>query len=554
MNTTESSTIQLSLRPATTENNGAQTLAEQIWRINAERGHFRNVTEEGLRREIEAQEAGLVETTEGNDVEEEDKVHTREGLAAARLELIRYVGQAYQEAAMALDFISLLLSKDAPTQGTQSMSPALKSLVPPGTIHYEKWPPTQRTNAELRNEDVVTKGWKMQSLNAAADSLLAGAARLEKEVKKETKYWEQVLSLSREGWAIRRVPQRKNVLGVQFGTVEAAPRFRSRGFSALRSNNEGDIILDEELTQRPEAIRVRIRHYDKIVGSSRLAAIDTTAQAPIEELVHRARDTLFEQELYQEMILEARQLHGYYVETRDGVIQAPIKSSKPSNSISGGPNEASENILIDKIYLDETLDEYDDHTQDAFAERVVLALRVLLAHGYRQRLHLRSQIPPPMTEKERKPPVTAILRPLLTVLQHWTDLGLLRKYLETTCSIRREAGADASFTLRAGLNLASAESEAESTADAVVGSLTGPLETEAMLRVPEQNFKIMLRTQMGPPSFGSEFRVSVVGEPGAARRRGDRSFENFGKLERFLDSRVKGASNAARQEAEMLNQ
>lgn len=99
MNTTESSTIQLSLRPAIAENNGAQTLAEQIWRINAERGHFRNVTEEGLRREIEAQEAGLVETTEENDKEEEDKVHTREGLAAARLELIRYVGYAASAAA-----------------------------------------------------------------------------------------------------------------------------------------------------------------------------------------------------------------------------------------------------------------------------------------------------------------------------------------------------------------------------------------------------------------------------------------------------------------------
>lgn len=329
----------------------------------------------------------------------------------------------------------------------------------------------------------------------------------------------------------------------------AAPRFKSRGFSALRSNDEGDIILDEALTQRPEAIRVRIRHQDKIIGSSRLAAIDTKAKAPVEELVHRARDTLFEQELYQEMVLEARQLHGYYVETRHGVINVPAKSPRASNTIPDGSKEVTEHILIDKVYLDETFDDYDDHTQDAFAERVALALRVLLAHGYRQRLHLRSQVPPPMTEKERKPPVTAILRPLLTVLQHWGDIGLLREYLKTTCTARKEAGAEASFTLRAGgPNLAAMESEVESTADAVVGSITGPLETEATLCVPEQNFKITLHTYLGPPSFGSEFRISAVGESGAAKGKRDRSFENFGMLERFLDSRVKGAISAPRQE------
>jgi mediator of RNA polymerase II transcription subunit 17 len=66
----------------------------------------------------------------------------------------------------------------------------------------------------------AAKGWKVQSLNNAVDSILESATRLEKEIEKETKYWEQILAVSDAGWALCRLPNEKHTLGVRFGFSE----------------------------------------------------------------------------------------------------------------------------------------------------------------------------------------------------------------------------------------------------------------------------------------------------------------------------------------------
>ena len=70
------------------------------------------------------------------------------------------------------------------------------------------------------DENLVTMGWKMESLNGAADSILKSASRLEEEIGKEMRYWEQVLKIKEKGWSLHRLPKEKHTLGVRYGFAE----------------------------------------------------------------------------------------------------------------------------------------------------------------------------------------------------------------------------------------------------------------------------------------------------------------------------------------------
>jgi mediator of RNA polymerase II transcription subunit 17, fungi type len=120
----------------------------------------------------------------------------------------------------ALNFISLLLSKDTPVQASLSISTALRDAVSLGTLGADKVHDSRVTKTQKQDIRRIASGWKLQSLTETVDSVLASATRLEKEIKKETKYWEQILEVDDNGWAICRLPQEKHTLGVRFGFVE----------------------------------------------------------------------------------------------------------------------------------------------------------------------------------------------------------------------------------------------------------------------------------------------------------------------------------------------
>ena len=124
------------------------------------------------------------------------------------------------ESAYALDFVSLLLSKHVLKQAEASISPFLKQSVPMGSLGTEILQLPQIPDSKNRDDDRVSTGWKQQSLHATQDSLIQAATRLEKELKKETDYWEQVLAVKEKGWSICRLPREKNTLGVRYGFSE----------------------------------------------------------------------------------------------------------------------------------------------------------------------------------------------------------------------------------------------------------------------------------------------------------------------------------------------
>jgi mediator of RNA polymerase II transcription subunit 17, fungi type len=100
------------------------------------------------------------------------------------------------------------------------MTPQLREMVGTGTLGADKIQASRVTDAQKENNKRVAKGWKIQNLNKTVDTILEAATRLEKEMETETKYWEQVLAVSNNGWAVCRLPNEKHTLGVRFGFSE----------------------------------------------------------------------------------------------------------------------------------------------------------------------------------------------------------------------------------------------------------------------------------------------------------------------------------------------
>lgn len=128
--------------------------------------------------------------------------------------------QAHMEVQFALDFVSLLLSKYAPRQAEQTISPYLKQNVPTGSLNVDVVRAPQKSESAQRDAQTVARGWKLESYNSAANKLLKAGSRLENEVNAETKYWDQVLSIKEKGWKVCRLPRERQALGVQYGFLE----------------------------------------------------------------------------------------------------------------------------------------------------------------------------------------------------------------------------------------------------------------------------------------------------------------------------------------------
>ena len=128
--------------------------------------------------------------------------------------------QAQNEALMALDFMSLLISRDAPKQADLSMSPLLKQTVNAGTLGFDNTEASKPTQAQDNHAKAVSMGWSFEALNGAADRLLDSATRLGHEMEKEARYWEGLLSVSEKGWSLCRMPLESHTVGVRFGFSE----------------------------------------------------------------------------------------------------------------------------------------------------------------------------------------------------------------------------------------------------------------------------------------------------------------------------------------------
>ena len=335
--------------------------------------------------------------------------------------------------------MSLLLSKHSPAPADSTMSPYLKQNAPTGSLGAEVNGLPKVSDAQQADQEKVSIGWKMQSLNATADSLLKSATRLEEEVERETRYWEQVLAVKEQGWSLCRLPRERYTMGVRYGFAEgmlisfialdlgltalkAASEFRDRGLAALRRDEDGNIHFDRGVESINRTLRVRIQQHNKEIISRTQATSRIANEVPVETEILEARNSIFDEELHHELHREARTLASHGVRCIGDTIKIPY--------------EADKQILIDLTSFDDDdldMPQLDEVTQklkpDQTPDWIVLCLRLLLTHTHRQTLRRRCQPPPPISEKPPVKPTYILLRPILAHIRHRDALQSTQEFL-----------------------------------------------------------------------------------------------------------------------------
>lgn len=407
-----------------------------------------------------------------------------------------------------VDFLSLLLSKYS-AQGQNSMSVALKQQIPPKTLAFEKLPVTVSSDEDRATLALIAQGQRLKGMTAAADALLGAASRLEKEVNRETTYWQETLSIADAGWSVCRVSrENKRQLGVQLGFADAGPLYKGKGFVALNTLDDGTSSLDERVVAKPKTIRVRLVSKGEIVGTSRRQSPTIDEDKTIEDRIKSARDSLFEQELFHEIALESQSLTAYGVRWRDSVIRI---GALPVNGSNSGVDHAPE-ILIDLVSQDLVYESVQDCHHNNVAEHVSVVIRILMLHVYRQRLQGRSKPPPLYSETRRKNEAAKILRPLLNYNNHQSSLIGLRNYTNNLRAIFRRAGLssadvlDTKNILEPILNSSNPVGPRE-----LVDCFTGALTTTVVLPLPslQGDIRIGVQSSLQASAYMSEFKLQV---------------------------------------------
>ncbi|KAK0613101.1 subunit 17 of mediator complex-domain-containing protein [Bombardia bombarda] len=306
--------LPLSLQPRGPRNRGLQSIAEFIQRINAEPGGFRELNEDDLRQSLATAEPDDQGADDDVDMleegsEPEEAALKEVNLLAARDELQQNILTAQGTALLTLDFISLLLSKEIPSQNAATISTELHNMVGAGVLGATVlWAPTPLTRSRVPEDKMMAIGKRLIEINKAADTALSAAERLRKEIILETKYWAEVLAVSEKGWSAFRLPQEPHTMGVKYGFSNAAPDFRAHSVAPMRRAEDGTVRLEcGRLGGDSKRLRVTITRNATVVGQSSLP-LPLPEDAPLEDRVREARDTIFAQELWHELNREGRNL------------------------------------------------------------------------------------------------------------------------------------------------------------------------------------------------------------------------------------------------------
>ncbi|CAL5871572.1 uncharacterized protein PFLUO_LOCUS5825 [Penicillium psychrofluorescens] len=491
----------LPLRPLLEKHDRSDSLSAEIAQISNQWGSFRDVNEEILRTQI-AKEKEQDGTRDDEEGPEADTTERLEQLYKRRAEITQFAMQAHMETMFALDFVSLVLSKHSPRQAETSMSAFLKQIAPLGSLNSEVVTPPPRSDSARKDVSVISRGWRIQNFNSAANKLLSAGSRLEKEIASETRYWKEVLEVKSKGWKICRLPRERQSLGVQYGFLEAIPIFRDRGLACLRRAEDGGLVLDKGLVpSKARQVRVQVKRHDQIVGCSTLPRPTSNDPESIEHRILQARDTVFEEELFHELIREARSMAMHGVTTRQNLIRIPTSEDYE--------------ILIDLVDAnDDRVQSNLYHSQQdlLLADALALSIRILLSYAHRQNLRRRTQAPPPLTPKRRPVPEYHLLRPAIAYFQHMSHVRWLESFFKDIFGVLQTAGLDSA---RYTANFASTwkpthASRAESPVEEFVEKFLTPLEStfSGNLLTPRGTFIVTIRTNLASPPFGTNFDVS----------------------------------------------
>ncbi|KAI1442725.1 subunit 17 of mediator complex-domain-containing protein [Annulohypoxylon stygium] len=509
-----SSNSPFSLRPWPTGDKKPKNLSEFITRVNAERGGFRNMTEEKLREEIAAEKDGQIEVDQSSDGEEEEETDEDKlkNVMAAREEFLRNLESAHQSAMLGLDFVSLLASKnklndtEKEKEAKASLSPALRELVPIGTLGGSKVNASNVSEPRRQDEIAIATGWRLKGINNMVDSIVAAAEKLEKEMELEAKYWADILAVSENGWAVCALPNESHTLGVRFGFAESAPEFRNSSIAPLRRNDDGTVRLDlGRVGGGSQRVRITLKKNGEIVDQSPLPG-RTPDDAPLQDRVLEARNTAFHQELWYEINREAR-----------GLLSSDVYSN--SSSITWKQNSETQMIFtLEDLGEPDNTYENISHMQCSCTAYYVY-MQFLLFQGHRINYNRRTtmtQLPPNRGALSQG---YVIIRAVIANHEYFKDGKVFSSFLEDLVFTLKRAGISTATCKSASQPLVPSLLQASSTRRNAKSELTfinhlmGRLDSQFELTITPEARLFARGLIVLMPQCGMVFRVSLTPFP-----------------------------------------
>lgn len=399
---------------------------------------------------------------------------------------------------LALDFVSLLLSKEDPVQAGMTLSPALRDLVGIGVLSADKLAKSNITEARLQDHKTIATGWKFADIDKTVDSVMIAASRLQKEITVETKYWADVLAVSEKGWAITQVPNEPGNLGVRYGFSEAAPDFRNTSLAPMRRSENGTVDLDcGTVIGESKRLLVTLERHGKVVGRSSLPQ-QLPPEAPLESRVLEARNTIFAQELWHELNREGRLLVAQGVRLEESALS--YRSDQHSRVVLS--------LQPLRPLPDETTPEA--RPEDHRAEATSVALHQLITYAHRVSNQRRSRTVAKTRNQSATTTPCPLLRPVLAQLQHEKNLDEAIRFVSGLTTVLQAAGVTtAIFKVMEPSILPQSSAARGSPSEALIRSLFGPLECQIMLNVTrEANLVIYCRTSLAD-YLSTTYRIHV---------------------------------------------
>ncbi len=248
--------------------------------------------------------------------------------------------------------------------------------------------------------------------------------------------------------------------------------------------------------------------------------VANTDDMAIAKLILQARNSIFDEELHHELNREARNLVNQGVRCVGDAIILPYEAEKQIeiDLVSLGDTD----LAVSQLELSSASREIPQG-DDIVLKSVVTSLRILLSHAHHQRLVQRSQPPPPIRGTKPPRPIYPIIKPILEILRHRSDVRAARTFLEDL--EKNLSAATLNFNIQNFItspDLTSlpslATSATTSATEALANSFTAPLHTSIVIHLPSNltALKIELHTSFIPPTIGTVYQATILSYPPAS--------------------------------------
>ncbi|SCU85301.1 LAME_0D00848g1_1 [Lachancea meyersii CBS 8951] len=376
---------------------------------------------------------------------EEEKQMTQEQFQQLRASTVQSLNLSLNESSLALEFVSLLLSSVRPSAASASMSPFLKKTVPAASLNAEKIPFEKPKESEAIEKGLVTRGWKLRSLEESRLLLKDTHRALEASLMKEQNYWSKVSRHTSKKDVIFKMRDQETgekSLGLKYGYEDSGSTYtQERGIAILKYNSIKDSLeaipsgkqqvqsMKKGIAEKFMRVRIftRMKEEDDYILSGETALDDllvlnsnTSDEHDIRRQISKLQFLIFEKELMFHLKKESESLISYGVTIEN---ENKITVEFPTEKM-----EFEMMSLTDEVIMNHQQDA--PKTNDKKASLVLVMLRMLLVTMFKKQIKKELLMAAPQKPSRTFDSEALLLRPIIGKFRHENYLSLLQKVIK----------------------------------------------------------------------------------------------------------------------------